>query len=303
MDKLVEGFINRRSISKDMELNYPLYCGILNLERCNENICSIFNEKNSVLAENAPYLVMRDMYERNYEYCCGVVSCFLLAQIQSTEALCRTAIEGSVNLHYVSLGDSMDHLIAYFKKYIDTERRQIQTWRDSIERSSHASDDKEVHFHSMAQKERALELYDSGLRESLSLIGIDYNSVDEKWPSIFDRFKAIGKEIEYRTVYAALCSQAHSDPEDLLNNLMCRITECAKGMDDAIWIENYNTSLYFMLIAIDFHIFSSAMFIAKHEISATEFMGYRKEVADSLEFVVEQGPKKIRELVEVSKNL
>jgi hypothetical protein len=38
----------------------------------------------------------------------------------------------------------------------------------------------------------------------------------EAWPNIADRFRDIGEESGYRTVYARLCSQSHGDAEETL---------------------------------------------------------------------------------------
>ena len=40
------------------------------------------------------------------------------------------------------------------------------------------------------------------------------------WPTLVNRLTALDRRLEYRTVYAAMCSQAHHDAEDVLNNFM-----------------------------------------------------------------------------------
>lgn len=43
-------------------------------------------------------------------------------------------------------------------------------------------------------------------------------NIYEAWPhKIADRFRLLGFETSYRTVYAAMSSQTHNDAEDLLN--------------------------------------------------------------------------------------
>ncbi len=123
MDSRVTDFIEKRSISPDMELNEPLYNAILYLEKSNEFVEKSCEEHIERLADIVPWSSMHDMYKRSYEYCCGVLGCFLIGQFPSSEALCRTAIEGAINLHYVSLGDSMGKQIAYFKTHIENESK------------------------------------------------------------------------------------------------------------------------------------------------------------------------------------
>ena len=40
------------------------------------------------------------------------------------------------------------------------------------------------------------------------------------WPNLIDRLSALDRRLEYRTVYAAMCSQAHHDAEDILNKFI-----------------------------------------------------------------------------------
>lgn len=41
----------------------------------------------------------------------------------------------------------------------------------------------------------------------------------QPWPKIADRFRALGEEVDYRVLYAAMCSQTHNDAEDLFNTV------------------------------------------------------------------------------------
>jgi hypothetical protein len=46
----------------------------------------------------------------------------------------------------------------------------------------------------------------------------------QPWPKIADhRFAALGEDIHYRVLYAAMCSQTHNDGEDLLNEMVNRV--------------------------------------------------------------------------------
>ncbi|EME0096414.1 hypothetical protein VXI05_004523 [Vibrio parahaemolyticus] len=297
MDKLVEKFLEQRALSQSIQLNEPLYKALLYLEKSNELVEDLCNKNQSELIKNVPWPTMHDMYRRNYEYCCGVISCFLIGQLQSSEALCRTAIEGAVNLHYVSLGDSMSKQIAYFKNHLVTERKQNRNWKESVEASGYPQDAKDHHLNKILEKEGSLTHYEEALRESLRLAGVDFDSVDIKWPSIFDRFKEIGDEVGYRTVYAALCSQAHNDAEDILNKIMSRVIDNISGMEEAQWIEQYNFSLYLLLTALDYHITASAMYIARFNIKVDGLVQLKKEVIETMCLVIEQGPKLVREKI------
>lgn len=184
MHKLVKDFFDKRVISTDIDMNKPLHNAILYLEESN-NVLNKMVEKNiNKLEKNVPWSSMHDMYKRSYDHVCGVLSLFIIAQLQSSEALCRTAIESSVNLHYVSIDNSMDKLIAYFKDYIEAERKQNVNWEKSIDNSNYPSESKEFHRKKIVDKNKALNKYEEMLRESLSLANVDYNSNNTRWPNI-----------------------------------------------------------------------------------------------------------------------
>lgn len=303
MDKLVTEFIEKRALSPEMDLNEPLYNAIYCLERANEFVEKSCEENIENISEIVHWSSMHDMYKRNYEYCCGVLGCFLIGQFPSSEALCRTAIEGAVNLHYVSLGDSMDKQISYFKTHINNERKQNINWKKSVESSGYPDDAKNHHLEKITEKDASLDQYEHMLRESLSLAGVDYDKVELKWPSIFDRFKEIDKEVDYRTVYAALCSQAHNDAEDVLNRIMSRVIANVEGLEEAQWFEQYNFSLYLLLTAIDYHLFASAMYLGKFNIKTSELLKIKKEIMDSIILVTEHGPRMVEEKIRVRDSL
>lgn len=297
MDKLVKKFINKRILSTEMELNEPLSKAIYYLERSDELINKTCRKYQKKLIKEVPWPSMHDMYKRNYEYCCGALGSFLIAQFASSEALCRTAIEGAVNLHYISLGDSMGKQISYFKNYLETERKQNRTWKKSVEESDYPSDVKDHHFERINRKDSSLNQYDEMLRQSLGLSGVAYDSYDLKWPSIFDRFREIGDEIGYRTVYAALCSQAHNDAEDVLNHIFSRVAANLDGLEEAQLIEQYNFSLYMILTSIKYHIFASSMYVAKFGINAIELIELCKEIVKAIVIVTEMSPHLIFEKI------
>lgn len=303
MDSLVKDFIARRILSTEMELNEPLYNAIYLLEKSNTFVNQTCKEKGQELIKNVPWVSMHDMYKRNYEYCCGVLGSFLIGQFPSSEALCRTAIEGAVNLHYVSLGDSMGKQISYFKNHLDTERKQNKNWRMSVQQADYPQDTKDHHFDKINAKDEVLDCYESTLRESLSLADVDFDASNLKWPSIFDRFKEIDNEVGYRTVYAALCSQAHNDAEDVLNRIMSRVIANVDGLAEAQQIEQYNFSLYLLLIAIEYHVSATAMYMAKFNVSITELIEIRSKIIDSIVMVTEHGPRLVKERISFNEKL
>lgn len=299
MDTLVKNFLEKRAVLPSIAINEPLHNAIYLLEKSHEMILHLAEKNKQSLIGIVPWPSMHDMYNRNYEYCCGAVGCFVIAQIPSSEALCRTAIEGAVNLHYVSLGDSMGNQIAYFKNYLETERKQNNSWKNSVEQSDYPQAAKQHHFEKISEKNASLDHYENMLRQSLRLAGVDFDATELKWPSIFDRFREIGDEVGYRTVYAALCSQAHNDAEDILNGIMARVTSNVTGLEEAQLVEQYNFSLFMILTALGYHVKAAAMYLAKFGISVDCVIDLYFKVMETISVVVESGPKLIKEQIKV----
>ncbi len=303
MDDLVIRFIERRTLSVEMILNEPLYKAIYYLEKSDEIINRLCDENQNILVKHVPWSSMHDMYRRNYENCCGSLGCFLINQFPSSEALCRIVIEGAVNLNYISIGDSMGKQIAYFKNHLETERKQNVNWRRSVENSDYSTDAKNHHFEKINKKEDALNFYENSLRQSLALADVDYDSSNLPWSSIFDRFREIGDEVGYRTVYAALCSQVHCDAEDILNRIMSRVIENIEGLEEAQMVEQYHFSLYMILTAIKYHIHASAMYIGKFEIKTGELMDLWHKTLETTEIVIEIMPELVSEKISFSNEI
>jgi hypothetical protein len=215
------------------------------------------------LEQEPAWGLLDSMQKRAKSHTAACIVLISNSHFASAEALCRTAIESTVNLYYCSGGDSVETVLSYFKSYVVTERKQNQLWRTSILGSEWPGDAKAHHLELIKDKDEVLGAYERILGETFCQVGFSYAKASEVWPSIFDRFKAINKEIDYRTIYAALCSQAHNDPEDLLNSFACEVTQVA-GAGKAQEIENEGFAKYMVLVALAFLIESTAVYLAKY---------------------------------------
>ncbi|MGR3100718.1 DUF5677 domain-containing protein [Vibrio vulnificus] len=287
MDTLVKSFLERKMISLDMEFHPLLQNAIEYLEKADRTVEALISEDAERLSQEPPWRVMYDMYLRNYEYCSGAISLFLVGQPASCEALCRTAIEGAVNLEYISIGDAMGNEIAYFKHYLKEERKQNRAWHRSVKESASTQSDKDVHYKKIDLKNQSLDSYEEILKSSLALCDVDFDNCEADWPNIFERFKSLGKEVEYRTLYMALCSQAHNDAEDIINKIMARVVGDVDGMSKAHFIEQVLYSLFYTLSAVRYHIHATIMFLAKFEVQVTDLVSLREKTLEDLGWIAE----------------
>lgn len=185
------------------------------------------------------------------------------------EALCRTVVEASVNLYYCSLGDSCSLILSYFRSHIETERKQNRSWQSSVNASKYPEAAKDSHRQRIRNKDETLVVYEQVLTEAFAQMGISYSLASKEWPSIFDRFKVINKEVAYRTVYAALCSQAHNDAEDLLNEFVHGVRQIEGGHEMQA-SENRTFSLYMVLTALAFLVEATVIYLAKYGLNVNE---------------------------------
>jgi hypothetical protein len=219
-------------------------------------------ERNLAMLSAQPvWGILHYMSERAKEH---VESCFVLLSngyVASSEALCRTALESSINLYYCSLGDSEGKIISYLTEYVRQERDQNKKWRTSIFSPEVGETERFAHKSAIDRKEFAIDIYESVIHE-LSQEYKKSGSEIIRWPNVYDRFREIGKEVDYRTVYATLCSQAHNDAEDLLNRFIAGVSEL-QGTSEMQKTENRDFSLFMVLVALKFLVESTAMYLAK----------------------------------------
>jgi hypothetical protein len=233
------------------------------LEKLERQVDVTLGKSLSVMQMDPSWGLLQRMYERAVRHAGACLVLLTNQRYAAAEALCRTLVESSVNLYYCSVGDSIGTILSYFKDHIQTERKQNRAWREEVSKPALSEQEKAVHFEHIDHKDGVLASYERALQVIFQQIGYQHSVGSDVWPSIFDRFKAIGKEIDYRTVYAALCSQAHSDPEDLLNEFMQRMS-AVPGAAEAQRAENENFSVFIVLTSLALLIESSAMYLAKY---------------------------------------
>jgi hypothetical protein len=243
--------------------------GLTLLIRFRNDIDSRVADNIQTLAKESSWGLLHAIYKRAYTHVEGCFVLFSHGYHSCAEALCRTAIEASINLYFFSLGDTEEKLICYFKDYISTERNQNRKWLGSDTGSKYSEEAKQHHYNSVAAKEVALRRYEGFLANAFDQIGRNYEQNSQPWPSLFNRFKLIDKEVDYRTIYSALCSQAHNDAEDLINEFWSKGSQL-KQAHERQERENRNFGLYMVLMALATLVESAAIYLAKYSLGANE---------------------------------
>ena len=153
---------------------------------------------------------------RTHETAAGCFVLIALGQLREAEILSRSIFESASTTAYIVRKDPAKRLAQFFRAYVGQEREQSRKWKNDID--DLPPDVQREHQSRIDQKNLALESYDRLIDGFLRHCGTSLDESD-RWPNLIDRLSEIGRRVDYRTVYAAMCSQAHHDAEDVLNNL------------------------------------------------------------------------------------
>lgn len=165
---------------------------------------------------------------RVQEYAEGSIATSLVS-LPAAEIASRTVVEGSINVQFILSGEPKQRLHSYFCAYLQQEEEQNKKWTTAIA-ALQPGDEVDEHDRGIAQKAKAIALQRSVVDQWFGEVGVN-TTRPMHWPNVFERFNAVGQAIEYRTTYAALCSQVHNDAEDLINSFVIQATGNQAAID------------------------------------------------------------------------
>jgi len=167
--------------------------------------------------------IIYQLTERVFEHIMGGISCISTKNHASSEVLSRTAIEASVNIIFM-LTDSTDNKVcAWLTKHITEDLQHIIEWEESLDQNN--SHELDIHLPRITVRKELntfkTEFVETLISEIASVIDIDQSY---RWPSkILKKFKDIGEEIIYHTVYTRLSAQTHLTAEDTISYMVAKI--------------------------------------------------------------------------------
>ena len=161
------------------------------------------------------------MLEKINDYAEASIIAFITGSQASSEVIARTVVESSLNVMYILDKNATCRIEQYFISYIEKEKKELKNWFNLTKKMD--DEGANLHISSINQKTDVL----NQLQNVVNDLDIceKANGKDNTWPgSIFNKFKSLGFdfELDYRTIYAAMCSQTHNDAEDLLNLLIVK---------------------------------------------------------------------------------
>ncbi len=195
--------------------------------------------------------VVLTLINRLYEVVSSALILAAHGRLQQAEILSRTVMESALSVCYITQADTDDRLVRFFAAYIKQERDQNQKWAKLL--PSLSADARADHEARIAAKNEAMEHLTVFVEAFAKEIGVTYPN-DKGYPNAFDICAAVDKAVDYRTVYAAMCSQAHHDAEDILNELIVGVSANASTLSAQLVRETHNFSIFLMLHGIRYYL-------------------------------------------------
>ncbi|HRQ41135.1 MAG TPA: DUF5677 domain-containing protein [Chloroflexota bacterium] len=235
------------------------------------------------------WALLRSMLDRIFEHVEGAIVAYVTGSPASSEVISRTAIESSINLLYI-LDDERkgDRLSQYLAHYYSNEQRELDQWLKAA--SKLAGEAQKVHQLAATEKRTRIHKLQGITDLSLSQVGLPTTRASAtSWPKISERFRLLGLEIDYRTVYAALCSQTHNDAEDLLNYFFAVASGNQELIEKAA-LETINFSRLMLYYAVKYYIAAAGGYAIRFELTeALEVMNLgRNAILQTLEKIAKE---------------
>lgn len=187
---------------------------------CIETVWNVMDEEASAssdrLTADPTWAILRTMLKKLRGHTDSSLILMMTGNEASASVVARTVMEGAIDIEFILAEDRAARCAKYMASYVANERSKCDRWESSIQLLE--GDARLAHDNGIAQKRTALHNYDSGLAGAAGELGAPHDP-SSRWPSVFDRFKSVGRETAYRTEYAALCIETHNAAEDLLNQL------------------------------------------------------------------------------------
>lgn len=258
-----------------------------------------------ICAATAPYLLMIEcldqldssdplggliikLIDRTYTTVAGSLALIALGHLREAEILSRSVFESAATTVYIVNEAPSLRFAQFFRDYVREEREQNRKWAKELEVLP--PETQQYHRKLIEKKNKAMDGYEQFIDNFIRHCGVDPGET-MRWPSLIDRLTVLGRRIEYRTVYAAMCSQTHHDAEDILNLFWANsMVEDADRFAAHVEQEADTFSIYMVLLGLNWFVeaTSASCNYLKFPTVIAEALNSRKRTMDELELVVSQ---------------
>jgi hypothetical protein len=216
-----------------------------------------------ICATSSPYLLMIELLDsleendpasgllvklidRAYSTLAGALTLLAVGQLREAEILSRSIFEGATTTAFIARKNTPARLSQYFRSYVAQEKQQNNKWENEL--LSADAETKREHLIRIREKETALGGYELIIDEFEKFYGLK-NEGQRFLPKLIDMLSESNQRIEYRTVYAAMCSQAHLDAEDILNYFFAKIVNGMPEIPKKMEREADTFSIFMVLLS------------------------------------------------------
>lgn len=192
--------------------------------------------------------ILITMATRIYGTVSGMLSLLAMGKPEEAEVLSRTVMESSFSLLYAIEKNTEERLLQFLEIHLKTERNQNANWEKSLKDlpDELVTEHKERILH----KNNMLDVMENFLRDFFSKqVGLQFPSKKGYPPNVAAIFEALNRSVEYRTVYMAMCSQAHHDAEDIFNELMAGTLLSQENYEN-VERERHNFGIYLVCMSL-----------------------------------------------------
>jgi hypothetical protein len=208
--------------------------------------------------------ILKYMLTRIYDRIKAAIVSFSMNIPEASDAISRTVVEGSVDIIYIIMGNRVERLAVYFANYIDSERAEINKWIEETRKSQ-----PQILKNVEASSKNRLDI----LKTIESYVkNTEFESPSKrKWPNVYDRFKELKLETEYRTVYSTLSAQIHIDAEEVLRYMISYSIDKHYLVDRTI-AESRAFSRLLLLVSVEYYLRASLAFAICFSLRQSEHM-------------------------------
>lgn len=249
-----------------------------------------------ICAVTAPYLLMIEcldglgsdptnglcikLIDRSYETAAGALALISIGHLREAEILSRSVFESSVTTAFIVKEMPSQRFAQFFRSYVRTEREQNLKWAREVEGAP--IEVQKDHGSRIIQKNEAMDAYEQFIARYIAHCGIDPNKTTT-WPGLIDRLTELGRRIDYRTVYAAMCSQSHHDAEDVLNHFFANSVVGAEEYAERMEREADTFSVFMVLFGLQWFV-EAILAVCRH----LKFQTVMAEGANSLTRITDE---------------
>lgn len=160
----------------------------------------------------------------------------------------------------------------FFEAYVTQEREQNRKWESDL--AALPQDARDDHAARIKGKNEALGHYEHLIGLLSAHFGLGAGKA-KGLPKLIDMLTELGHRIEYRTVYMAMCSQAHHDAEDVLNHFIANSIEGQPDLAHRMEREADTFSIFMLLFGLKWFVVATA--------AVGEHLGFPTVVAEGKE--------------------